>query len=104
MDKRTGRVVAVLGAVAALCFGLTGCAGAVAAENVEREIDNLVQRLGGAPADKVDCPDDLPAEVGASVRCSFTAQGATYGVTVTVTSIEGDTANYDIKVDDTPQR
>ena len=52
----------------------------------------------------VSCPDDLEAEVGAETRCTLSVEGDSkeYGVTVTVTSVEGDTANFDVKVDDEP--
>jgi hypothetical protein len=101
--SRIGRAAAAAGAVAALTVGLAACgSGAVAADQVEQQINQLVQERAGQPADSVDCPEDLPAEVGGSIRCTLTAQGETYGVTATVTSVEGSTANYDIKVDDAP--
>jgi hypothetical protein len=78
-------------------------AGSVAAQEVERQTtDQLAQITGQRPAD-VDCPGDLEAEVGASMRCVVTASdGTQIGATLTVTSVDGTTANWDIVVDDAP--
>ena len=48
--------------------------------------------------------DALEAEVGAETRCTLTVDGddQEYGVTVTVTSVEGETANFDVQVDEDP--
>lgn len=51
--------------------------------------------------DEVSCPD-LPATVGASQRCTLRAGADTYGVTVTVTSVQGTDVKFDIQVDKTP--
>ncbi|MDT0305523.1 DUF4333 domain-containing protein [Streptomyces sp. DSM 44917] len=60
----------------------------------------LEERFGGDI--NVTCPEDLPAEVGATIRCEVTGTGPTYGATVTVTSVDGDDAQWDIEVDDEP--
>jgi hypothetical protein len=53
----------------------------------------------------VACPDDLKAEVGAKAHCTANAPGdpTRYGVTVTVTEVNGDDATYAVEVDDQPQ-
>jgi hypothetical protein len=92
-------------AVPVLLLGLAGCgAGSLAAEDVATGAeDALEQQVGERP--DISCPEDLPAEVGAETRCTLTAGGdpTEYGVTVTVTSVEGDTANFDVQVDEQPQ-
>lgn len=55
----------------------------------------------GKQVDEVSCPD-LPATVGAMQRCSLKAGGDTYGVTVTVTSVQGTDVKFDIAVDQAP--
>ena len=55
----------------------------------------------GKQADEVSCPD-LPAAAGATQRCSLKAGGDTYGVTVTVTSVQGSDVKFDIAVDPAP--
>jgi hypothetical protein len=64
--------------------------------------DQLAQQFGRAP-ENVTCPDNLKGDVGATTRCRLTDQGATYGVTVTVTSVDGGDVKYDFKVDDQPE-
>ena len=56
----------------------------------------------GKQVDKVSCPD-LAAQLGASQRCSLVSGTQTYGVTVTVTSVQGTDVKFDIQVDKTPQ-
>jgi hypothetical protein len=65
--------------------------------------DSLEQQVGQRP--DVSCPKDLEAKVGATARCTLTADGldGTYGVTVTVTKVEGDQARFDVQVDSEPQ-
>ena len=56
----------------------------------------------GKQVDKVSCPD-LAAQVGASQRCSLVSGTETYGVTVTVTTVQGTDVKFDIQVDQAPQ-
>ncbi|UED83255.1 DUF4333 domain-containing protein [Streptomyces profundus] len=69
-------------------------------EVAEKVSSALEEQIGQAP-DDVTCPEDLPAEVGASIRCELTADGDTLGVTVTATAVDGTDAELDIQVDDT---
>jgi hypothetical protein len=55
----------------------------------------------GKQVDEVSCPD-LAAEVGATQRCTLKAGADTYGVTVTVTTVQGTDVKFDIQVDQTP--
>jgi hypothetical protein len=91
-------------AVPILLFGLAACsANVLAAESTaEKAEDALEDQIGTRP--DISCPDDLEAEVGAETRCTLTAgeDPTEYGVTVTVTSVEGDTVNFDVEVDEEP--
>ncbi|MDA2810864.1 DUF4333 domain-containing protein [Nocardiopsis sp. RSe5-2] len=79
-----------------------GDAGAVPADEVARQAsDTLAETVGQTP-DSLTCPEDLPAEVGASIRCELTADGQTLGVTVTATAVEGTNVDFDVVVDETP--
>ncbi len=49
---------------------------------------------------EVDCPDDLDAEVGAAMECSAIIEGVERGVTVEVTEVEDDRAQWKIDVED----
>jgi hypothetical protein len=94
-----------------LAIAVSGCRGSVsvgrksdvAKSTVEKEIsDRLTEKVGQRPK-AVSCPGDLKAAEGTTMRCQLQADdGSTFGVTVTVTSIEGTTAKFDIKVDDSP--
>lgn len=96
----TGRSIGVAAALVGLCLALAGCSSTVDAADVESQIsEQLEAQLGEAP-DSVDCPEDLPAEEGAEIRCELTVAEETLGVTVTVTSVEDDTVNFDIQVDE----
>jgi hypothetical protein len=90
-------------AVPLLALGLTGCSSVLEADTVEQgAADALEAQIGVRP--EIDCPDDVDAEVGATAECTLTAPGdpAEYPVTVTVTSVEGDSANFDVQVGEAP--
>jgi hypothetical protein len=71
-------------------------------DDVAKQItDQLTQQFGRTP--DVTCPDNLKGDVGATTRCQLQDQGTTYGVTVTVTSIEGNDIKFNFKVDDQPE-
>lgn len=103
------RTVPLLGAVtvsAALAGLLGGCSVgptvSVSADDLAQQVsDQLEEQVGVAP-DDVECPETLEGETGESTRCELVSGGATYGVTVTVTSVEGTTVGLDIQVDDAP--
>ncbi|MGW8849645.1 DUF4333 domain-containing protein [Streptomyces xiamenensis] len=96
----TGTALATLSLLLA-----TGCSGGepvVGKDEVAAQASAaLEERVGQAP-DDLTCAEDLPAKVGASIRCELTAGGRTYGVTITTTSAEGNNAEFDILVDDEP--
>jgi predicted thioesterase len=70
-------------------------------KNVAQSVfDQLAEN--GKQVDKVSCPD-LAAQVGATQRCSLVSGTETYGVTVTVTSVQGTDVKFDIQVDQQPQ-
>ena len=79
---------------------LTGCSSAVAQADVEDQISSQFEKQIGTPPEDVSCPEDLPAEKGAEMTCTLTTDGTDYDVKVNVTSVEGDTANFDIEVVD----
>jgi hypothetical protein len=76
-------------------------ASTVDGKNVAQSVfDQLASK--GKQVNQVSCPD-LEARVGASQRCSLVSGTETYGVTVTVTSVQGTDVKFDIQVDQTPQ-
>ncbi len=92
-----------LALVAGSLLALAACSGTatVSADDVEQQIsDQLAAEVGTAP-DSVTCPGELTAEVGTTMTCELTAGADTLPVTVTVTSVEGSTVNFDIQVSET---
>jgi hypothetical protein len=90
-----------LAALPLLVLGLAGCgAGTVAADDVAEQAEIALEEELGIRYE-ISCPDDLPAEVGAETRCTLSADDETeLGVAITVTSVEGDTVNFDVDVDE----
>ena len=91
-----------LALVAGSLLALAACGGTatVSSDDVAQQIsDQLAAQVGTAP-DSVTCPGDLAAEVGTTMTCELTADGQSLPVTVTVTSVEGSTVNFDIQVAD----
>ena len=68
--------------------------------SVEEQVSSSLARQVGQTPDDISCPDDLVGRVGVKMRCTLTAGSDQLGVTVTVTSVEGKTVNFDIEVDD----
>lgn len=96
---------ALLALVPVLAAGLAACGTTrVAAATVAKAAEDALEQQVGTRPD-VSCPHDLAAKVGATTRCTLTAEGldGTYGITVTVRSVENGKAHFDVKVDDQPQ-
>ncbi len=94
----------LLVAIPLLAVGLAACsASSLAADDVAEAAEEALEAQVGARPD-VSCPEDLQAEVGAETRCTLSVDGdpEEYGVTVTVTSVEDETANFDVRVDEQP--
>ncbi|NEB06190.1 DUF4333 domain-containing protein [Streptomyces sp. SID13726] len=55
----------------------------------------------GQPKPDMSCPQDIVGKVGNETRCELTAgDGSTLGVTVTVSSVDGDRINFDFEADE----
>lgn len=68
-------------------------------DDLQRDISRRLAQATGGGAPEVACPSNLPAKVGAAIRCRVAVDGTSYGVTVTVTSTNGGSAQYDVQVD-----
>ena len=94
--------------LAALLVGgglfLAACSGdkSVSQEDVEQEASSQLAEQTGQDAPDVSCPGDLKAEVDETMECELTVEGddTVYPVTITVTSVDGDQANFNIEVGD----
>ncbi|RAJ56010.1 uncharacterized protein DUF4333 [Streptomyces sp. KhCrAH-43] len=80
----------------------TGATGSVDKAEVARQGKAALAAQVGKQPDAFSCPEDLPAKVGATIRCRLADDGKQYGVTVTAKSVVGGRVNMDFKVDGTP--
>lgn len=105
--KKIAGIVAVLCTVAALsaCSVTVGSADkTVDRAKLEQKVSQTLAEKTGQTPKSVTCPDALKAKVDAITRCTLTADdGSQIGANVTVTSVNGDDVNFDIKVDDQPK-
>ena len=101
MTFRLGRVLAATGAAAAIVIGLAACTGSVPKADVASSISTQLTAKN-IKAENVNCPADLVAEVGQSVRCEFVVDGQPVDAIAKVTSINGSTANFDITTEARP--
>ncbi|WP_214406665.1 DUF4333 domain-containing protein [Pseudonocardia lacus] len=93
-----GGLVALLGAAGGVLALLGFFSPSVARADVAAGIS---EQLGerGVVASAVDCPQDLPAEVGAEVRCTYTVDGRAVGAVARVSSVRGDQVVFDTTSD-----
>lgn len=87
-----------LAALAAV-LTLSSCgASALSAADVEKQITSQLKGSDGSTPDSAKCPDELDAEVGATMTCTATAGGDEFDVEVKVTKVEDGTASFDLAV------
>jgi hypothetical protein len=99
------RALRTLLSLPVLALGLAACGTAtLSAEEVATGAEDALEQQVGTRPD-ITCPEDVEAEVGKQTRCTLTAEGldGEYGVTVKITKVEDDTANFDVQVDSQPQ-
>jgi hypothetical protein len=87
---------------AALLAVVTGC-GRPAVDDA-RIVATLSAELEsqGVQADDLTCPDDLLAETGRSVRCTFSVAGQPVDAVATVAAVNGETVVYDVRTEARP--
>ncbi|WP_208720218.1 DUF4333 domain-containing protein [Amycolatopsis circi] len=90
---------------------LTACSFSVSVGNdiskadLEKNISTVLEQSNnGRRPDSVTCPGPIKAENGQTARCFLTGGGAKYGLTVTLSEVNGSKATYDVKVDDKPMQ
>jgi hypothetical protein len=96
---RTLRLLAL-----ALPVVLAGCGGpgVVDRAEVEKQTQEGLTKSVGQQAPKAECPDELKAEVGATTRCTMDFENGKkrLGITVKVSSVDGDDVKFAIQADD----
>ena len=108
--SRLSAATSILSAVAASML-LVGCSASAGTGTSTPEMSSdklatiVAKKLAattGQPKPNITCPEDLAAKVGTTTRCKLTANdGSTLGVSVKVTSVDGDQINFDIEADKT---
>jgi hypothetical protein len=99
MAKSVGASVFYLCASITLLTAISACTAGpktVTRDDVAKQISEKMTDNAGNKPDTVSCPDDLKPAVGATLVCEMTVKGSKYDVNVTVTSIDGDTAKFDM--------
>ncbi|MCE5291837.1 MAG: DUF4333 domain-containing protein [Nocardiaceae bacterium] len=75
----------------------------VGREDVARQVaDQIVAQLG-RPAEMVNCPNDLPAVVGATTTCYIHDGSDVWDAVVTVREVNGSNVNFDVQVAGEPR-
>ncbi len=99
------RTLIALAAGAAL-VGCSSGPGSVDSSEVEKvAATELAAQVGTDQLPDISCPDDLEAEVGATLTCELSVEGDddVYPVQIEVTEVDGDDVKFDVQVDDTPK-
>lgn len=99
-SKSSALRASLLAAVVAAGFAGCGAAATVDRADLEEQVQTKLSQSVGQEAPKASCPDDLKAETAATTRCSMTFDEGKLGITVKVTSVEDDTAKFDVKADE----
>lgn len=101
----TTRSLATAACLAAL-LAFAGCGDStpqVQQDDLEQEISSQLEEEVGQAPDDISCPGDLDGTEGEEMRCTLTAGADELGLTVTVTSVDGDDVKFDIQVDELDQ-
>jgi hypothetical protein len=88
-------------ALASLPLAFAACSSAAAVESSSVETSAMDQFSQQFEVESVECPDDLPAEEGATATCVLVdGAGGSFEMTVTVTSVDGDDVEFDLELTD----
>ncbi|WP_374022291.1 DUF4333 domain-containing protein [Mycobacterium sp. HNNTM2301] len=96
------RMLLASGAAAGLLAGVTACSCSVGSSHtvsksdVAAQITSKLTDAAGNKPDSVNCPNDLPAKVGAQLNCEMKVKNKTTNVNVTVTSVDGKDVKFDM--------
>ena len=93
----TTLVTVVALGVLSSCSGSVSVGGSsVSAEDVEAQMLSELKDVDGQGPDDASCPDDLEAEVGASITCTATSGDETFEIEAVVTAVDGDNVSFDL--------
>ncbi len=96
--------------VAAASLSLAACSKSVSVgeptvskEQVQTNAQAQLTKVVGQKSPPISCPADLKAKLGEKMICTITLDGKPFDVTVTITSVDGTDAKFDVKVASTPR-
>jgi uncharacterized protein DUF4333 len=98
VSRHGRRPAPLLAAAPVLVLALAACGDAIEQGELEKQVASTIEsQFGVAP--EVSCPGDLDAEVDATTECTASDPGSGEELTlrITVTSVEGKTAEFDIE-------
>ncbi len=92
------RRLLLLAAAPVLGLGLAACGESIQQDELETQVASTLESQFGVAAD-VSCPGDLDAEVEATTECTATDPdtGEEIELRITVTSVEGEKADFAIE-------
>ena len=93
---RTLAICLAAAALGACSFSASTGDPAVAAAEVEAQAETEFTKQ--FPVDSVDCPEDLPAEEGAEIKCTLVSEGKSFEMTATTTAVNGEDAEFDLEL------
>ncbi|OBI23092.1 hypothetical protein A5712_11365 [Mycobacterium sp. E2327] len=102
MARSIVRTLLVAGAAAGVMAGAGACSCSVSSKHavskgdVANQITAKLTDAAGNKPESVDCPNDLPASVGAQLNCTMKVKDQTFNVNVTVTSVNGNDVKFDM--------
>ncbi len=93
------------GLVLSACSVSVSVGNDISKADLEKNIATVLEQSNnGRRPDSVTCPGPIKAENGQTARCFLTGGGVKYGLTVTLSKVEGSKATYDVQVDQKPMQ
>ena len=102
MPRCLAVAVALLTALALAACGASTEAPTLSKDEIATQAKAALEKVVGQTAPPIDCPEDIPAEVGGTTTCTMHADEGDYAVSVTITSVDGEDVKFDVQVADTP--
>jgi hypothetical protein len=87
--------LAIAIAVVAVLSACSGDPVVTAADIEEKAVEEFTQQF---PVDSVDCPEDLPAELGESIECVLVSEGTSFTMEATVNNIEDGRVDFGLEL------
>lgn len=88
--------VVALGSLSACSGSVSVGSSSVSSADVEAQMQSQLKDADGVGPDKSSCPDDLKAEVGATITCTATSGDETFKIEAVVTAVDGDNVDFDL--------